>query len=157
KNGKKNITRALIIGIVIITLLYLLVNAAYINALGFQAAQRSNQIAADVLEKSPLQSWGGETVMCIVVMVSALGAVNGLIFTGARVYSTIGRDYAVLGWMSGWDRKHGAPVPALITQGVLVLLLIFLFGSTPGRDGINWLLDQTATGTEERVEKAADG
>jgi len=91
-------------------------------------------------------------------MISALGAVNGLILTGARVYSTIGKDYPILSWMSGWDRKHGAPVPALVTQGVLVVALLFLVGTTLGRDGINWVLAKTAVGTrtvavENKVEE----
>jgi amino acid transporter len=155
KNGKKNITRALIIGILIITVLYLLVNAAYINSLGFPQAQKSQQIAADVLNR-PFGK-GGVTVMCILVMISALGAVNGLIFTGARVYSTIGKDYPLLSWMGGWNRKHGAPVPALITQGVLALALVFLVGTTQGRDAINKALDATLLSTREVEVKDKDG
>jgi amino acid transporter len=135
RDGKKNITRALLIGILIITVLYLLVNAAYITSLGYQGAQRSQQVAADVLNNGFGKN--GEALMCVLVMVSALGAINGLVFTGARVYSTIGKDYPVLSWMGGWDRKHGAPVPALITQGVITLGLIFLVGTGAGRNAIN--------------------
>jgi amino acid transporter len=141
RDGKKNITRALVLGILIIAALYMLVNAAYINGLGFPGAQGSYQIAADVLNHA--FGTGGVTLMCVLVMVSALGAINGLIFTGARVYSTVGRDYPLLSWMGGWDRKHGAPVPALITQGALVLVLIFLVGTTHGRDAINEALELT--------------
>jgi amino acid transporter len=155
RNGKKNITRALLLGILIITTLYLLVNAAYINSLGFSTAQKSNQIAADVLNR-PFGK-GGVTFMCILVMISALGAINGLIFTGARVYSTIGKDYSILSWMSGWDRKHAAPVPALITQGALALALVFFVGTTAGREGVNWLLDQTATTTEQKKVQNEEG
>jgi amino acid transporter len=147
RNGRKNITRSLILGILIITVLYLLVNAAYIASLGFPKAQASRQIAADVLNAA--FGKGGVTLMCILVMVSALGAVNGLIFTGARVYSTIGKDYPLLSWMSGWDRKHGTPVPALITQGVLALGLVFLVGTTQGRDSINKLLGTTLLSERE--------
>jgi amino acid transporter len=59
--------------------------------------------------------------------------------------------------MSGWDRKHGAPVPALVTQGLLALGLIFLVGTQQGRDGINWLLDRTATTTQEKKVKTDEG
>jgi amino acid transporter len=145
RNGKKNITWALILGILIITALYLLVNAAYINSLGFPGAQKSTQIAADVLNNG--FGKGGVTVMCVLVMISALGAVNGLIFTGARVYSTVGKDYSILRWMAGWNREHGAPVPALVTQGVLALGLIFLVGTEQGRNGVNWVLEQTLIGS----------
>jgi amino acid transporter len=147
RNGKKNITRSLILGILLITALYLLVNAAYINSLGFPGAQKSQQIAADVLNSA--FGRGGVSLMCVLVMISALGAVNGLIFTGARVYSTIGKDYAILAWMSGWDRKHGAPVPALITQGFLALGLIFLVGTTEGREGINSVLEKTLLSSKQ--------
>jgi amino acid transporter len=151
RNGKKNITRALILGILIITVLYLLVNAAYINGLGYRSAQGSQQIAADVLNHA--FGKGGVTVMCLLVMTSALGAINGLIFTGARVYSTIGKDYPLLSWMSGWDRKHGAPVPALVTQGVLALALVFLFGTSQGRGLINNALEATQISSEEKAGK----
>src|SRR5262249_53547180 len=137
------------------TVLYLLVNAAYINALGFPAAQTSTQIAADVLNR-PFGK-GGEAAMCVLVMISALGAINGLIFTGARVYLTVGKDYPILSWMSGWDRKHGAPVPALITQGALALGLIFLFGTTQGRQAVNDALALTQTGTTEVQVKTDKG
>jgi amino acid transporter len=139
RDGKKNITRALVLGILIITALYLLVNAAYINSQGFAGAQQSKQIAADVLNRG--FGRGGETLMCVLVMVSALGAINGLIFTGARVYSTTGKDYSVLRWMAGWDTRHGAPVPALVTQGLITLGLIFLVGTGEGRGWMNQLLE----------------
>jgi APA family basic amino acid/polyamine antiporter len=152
KNGKKNITRALVLGILIITVLYLLVNAAYINSLGFRDAQGSRQIAADVLNNG--LGKGGVSLMCVLVMVSALGAVNGLIFTGARVYSTIGKDYPLLSWMGGWDRKHGAPVPALVTQGILALGLIFLAGTTGGRESVNRLLAESYLRTDTVVKES---
>lgn len=155
RNGKKNITRALVIGLVLITVLYLLVNAAYISALGFPQAQKSKQIAADVLDKA--FGRGGVTFMCVLVMVSALGAVNGLIFTGARVYSTIGREYPVLAWMGGWSKGRGAPVPALLTQGALALGLIFLVGTNEGRAGINRVLELTHLSSRRVVKGTPDG
>ncbi|MGL4552493.1 MAG: APC family permease, partial [Gemmataceae bacterium] len=155
RDGKKNITLALVLGILLITLLYVLVNYAYINALGYHGAQRSSQIAADVLNRG--FGKGGVALMCVLVMVSALGAVNGLIFTGARVYAKIGQDYRILSWMGGWSVGKGAPVPALVTQGVLALALVFLVGTKPGRDGINAVLDLTATTVEDKKAKDAAG
>ena len=155
RNGKKNITRALVLGILIITALYLLVNAAYINSLGFPAAQGSKQIAADVLEKGFGKN--GVALMCVLVMVSALGAVNGLIFTGARVYATIGKDYPIFSWMSGWSQKQGAPIPALLTQGVLAMGLIFLVGTNEGRGALNRVLESTLLESKEIAKKGPKG
>jgi amino acid transporter len=146
RNGKKNITRSLLIGIALITALYLLVNYAYISSQGYSKAAGSSQIAADVLQSG--FGKGGVVLMCVLVMISALGAVNGLIFTGARVYATIGKDYSVLRWMAGWARDRATPVPALVTQGVLALGLVFLVGTTAGRDAINRLLEMTYVYTQ---------
>ncbi len=136
RNGRRNITWALVLGLLLVTLLYMLVNVAYINSLGFPGAQASSQIAADVLDRGFGRD--GASAMCVLVMVSALGAINGLIFTGARVYSIVGQDHPVFSWMGGWSKKQGGtPVPALLTQGVITLGLIFLVGSSHGRDALN--------------------
>jgi len=155
RDGQRNIPRALMIGILLITVLYLLVNYAYINALGFQKAQASSQIAADVLNRG--FGRGGVLLMCALVMISALGAVNGLIFTGARIYSTTGKHFQLMRWMGGWSRANAAPISALITQGVLSLLLVFLVGTEQGRQSINTLLERTATTSEEKRIQHADG
>ncbi|MFQ3649853.1 MAG: amino acid permease [Gemmataceae bacterium] len=155
REGKRNIPRALMLGLLLITALYLLVNYAYINALGFQKAQASSQIAADVLNRG--FGRGGVALMCLLVMISALGAVNGLIFTGARIYSTTGQHFNLMRWMGGWSRTNGAPVSALVTQGVISLLLVFLVGTETGRQSINALLDKTATTSEVKRLKDAQG
>jgi len=129
KDGKKNITRSLVIGILIITLLYLLVNIAYIYSLGFNNAMAQ---ARSPPTFSTRVGKGGVTLMCVLVMVSALGAVNGLIFTGARRLRHHRQGLSILGWMGGWARKKGAPVPALITPGRACLALVFLVGTTGG-------------------------
>jgi amino acid transporter len=136
RDGKRNITRALILGILIVTALYVVVNIAYVRSLGFVDARNAgNQIAAVVLGR--VVGGHGASLMCVLVMVSALGALNGLIFTGARVYSTVGRDHPVFHWMGAWDRGRGTPIPALVTQGLITILFIFLVGTAWGRAAVN--------------------
>src|SRR5260370_905727 len=59
--------------------------------------------------------------------------------------------------MAGWSRGSKTPVPALVTQGVLALALVFFVGTEAGRDGFNWLLDKTATKKVELKAKDKDG
>ena len=54
---------ALMRGIIGITLIYLLVNIAYLHALGFEAARHSSTPAADVLE-NVCGPWAGRTLAC---------------------------------------------------------------------------------------------
>ena len=136
RDVKKNLARALFIGIAIITALYMLVNAAYINALGFKAASNpASQVAADVL-KLPLGEFG-ERAMSLLVMLSALGAVNGLIFAGSRVYSTLGRDHAIFSWMGGWSNARGTPTIALLVQALFCVGMILGVGTEQGQRLVN--------------------
>jgi amino acid transporter len=136
RDGRRNIPRALILGVAGITLLYLLVNAAYLWALGFDGARQSNAVAADVLGR--VLGPSGERAMCLLVMVSALGAVNGLIFAGSRVYSTLGADHSIFAWL-GRGRRRGAPLGAIVTQALLSLAMIVVLGTAAGRAGVDAL------------------
>ncbi len=131
KNGRRNIPRALVLGTSLIILIYVLVNFAYLNSLGYAAARDSKAIAADVLAV-PLGGWG-ERLMCLLVMISALGAANGLIFTTARVSLALGRDHALFAWLGHWHARRGTPYVALLTQGGISLFLILLVGTPVGQ------------------------
>jgi amino acid transporter len=75
--------------------------------------------------------------MSILVMVSALGAINGLIFTGSRVYSTLGGDYGLFAWLGKWNPRFGSPLGALLTQAVITLAMIGAVGTEVGRNTLN--------------------
>jgi amino acid transporter len=142
--GARNIPRALILGTAGITLIYLLVNGAYLTGLGFDGARNSRAVAADVLAR-PLGEWG-ERCMCLLVMVSALGTVNGLIYAGSRIYSTLGTDHAVFGWLGRWHGLRGTPYVALLTQASICLAMIAVIGSSFGREAVDSLFTSLGVG-----------
>ena len=131
RDQRRNMPRALVLAIVGITLIYLAVNAAYLHALGFDAAQQTATPAADAMEKV-CGAWGGRAIG-ILVMLSALGAINGMILTGTRVYATWGEDYPAFGWLGKWNRRLAAPIHAIAVQAVVAVLLILLVGTAGGR------------------------
>lgn len=131
KDKRRNIPRALLAGTAGVALIYLLVNAAYLNGLGFEAAKSSRAIAADVLQ-GPLGS-AGAGLMSALVMVSALGAVNGLVLTGARIYAAAGADFPAFSVLARWHSHRGTPVAALVAQMVITLGLVLLVGHDLGR------------------------
>ncbi len=75
-----DITRSLVIGTLGITLVYLAVNAAYILGLGFDNARQYRPTIASDLMRLGLGEPGARA-MNVLVMISALGAINGLLFT----------------------------------------------------------------------------
>jgi amino acid transporter len=132
------VPRALVFGIAGIAIIYLLVNAAYLLVLGFDGARSTATPAAEVMEQA-LGPWGGRTIS-LLVMLSALGAINGMILTGTRVYATWGVDYAGLAWLSKWNRG-AAPVAAIVIQAAVAISLIVLVGTMIGRNAFDAALN----------------
>jgi basic amino acid/polyamine antiporter, APA family len=144
RDQKRNLPRALLIGIAGITVVYLLVNAAYLTVLGFQEARDTMTPAADVMRRA-LGPWGAKAIS-VLVMVSALGAINGMILTGARVYATVGEDHALFAALGRWNRKRGAPVAAIAAQALIALLLVVAVGTENGRAAIDACLRMLGVG-----------
>ena len=138
RDQRRNVPRALLAGIAGITAIYLAVNIAMLAVLGFDAARKTYTPAADVLEKV-LGVWGGRGIS-VLVMISALGAINGMILTGSRVYATVGVDHRVFSWMVRGSRKKATPAAALGAQAVISVLLIIAVGTDAGRQAIDAVL-----------------
>lgn len=140
RDGKRNIPRALLFGIGAITLIYVLVNLAYVLGLGFTQAAQVSDLPETVLRNA--LGAEGARAMRYIVMASALGAVNGLIFTGSRVYATLGADHRLFGFLGHWRPGRGTPFLALFLQALIVVGLAFLFGTAQGHNAINRSLDE---------------
>jgi amino acid transporter len=78
--------------------------------------------------------------MCVLVMVSALGGINGLIFTGSRVYATLGEDHRVFAWLGRWHPRLGTPVWSLLAQAGVALAMIVSVGTPSGRNALDGLM-----------------
>jgi amino acid transporter len=135
RNRRRNLPLALIGGVGAITLIYLAVNAAYLATLDFHAAGRAATPAADVLETA-VGPWGAKAVSAL-VMISALGAINGMVLAGARVYAVMGADHRVMAWLGGWRSGQGAPRSALAAQAAVTLAMVLAVGTERGRATID--------------------
>jgi amino acid transporter len=126
RHPHKNILRALVLGTLLVTAVYLLVTGALLHALGFAGVRGAEAVAADVLHLG-LGAWGSRFIS-LLVCVSALGAINGMIFTGARITYAMGCEHRLYAWLGQWNRQRGTPVRALIVQAAITLGLLIGFG-----------------------------
>jgi len=127
RHPRRNIVRALLLGTLAVTVIYLLVNVAFLHALGLAGARHTTP-ATDVLELAIGPRAG--RVISLLICISALGAINGQIFTGARIYYAMGTDHRLYSWLGQWDARRGQPVRSLLVQGAITLVLVVGFGST---------------------------
>lgn len=121
RDPKRNIRRALVIGTLLVTCIYLAVNLAYLAALGYRGVCTSETIAADMFAL-PFGA-PGKKVISALVMVSSLGSIHGLLFTGMRLYGTFGRDHPLFAWLAGKQNETHS-LGALFAQAAFSILLI---------------------------------
>lgn len=127
RNPRRNIVRALVLGTVAVTVLYLLVNAAFLFALGYEGVANSEVVATDTV--STVFPETGARLISALICISALGAVNGLIFAGARISYAVGAEHRVFHRLGRWNSRTDTPVAALVVQGILAVILVLALGS----------------------------
>lgn len=127
RDPQRNILRALVIGTATVTALYLLANLAFLRALGFDGVQRSQAVATDTVARV-LPNLAPRIVAAL-ICISALGATNGLILTGARISYAVGRDHPWFRPLGFWHPRRGTPANALWLQGGMAVALILALGS----------------------------
>jgi len=126
RNRERNMARALLLSIGLVTLLYLLVNLAYLKGLGYEAMARSDAVAADLLRR--VWGSGGEKLISVMIAIAALTSVNGSMIVGARSNFALGRDWPLLRFLARWDEASGSPRTAMLVQGAIALALV-VFGA----------------------------
>jgi basic amino acid/polyamine antiporter, APA family len=124
KDGHRNMVRALVISILLITLLYLLVTWAYWSGLGLEGMAKSEALASDLLRKAFGAT--GEKVIVVLVAVAALTSINATMIVGARSSYAVGRDWPALKKLAHWDGERGTPAVAMHLQNTAALLLVLL-------------------------------
>jgi amino acid transporter len=137
---QRNMVRVLVGSIGAIALVFLLVNLAYLKGLGLSAIASSEVVAADLMRQ--VLGEVGAQFISLLIAVSALGAIQGTIFTGARTNYALGEDWKLFSWLGHWNEQTQTPLNALMVQGTITLALILL--GTLTRSGFATMVEYTA-------------
>lgn len=119
----KNIPRATLLGIVFVTLLYMLVNLSYFQVLDINSVQASDFVAADAA-----RVMGGEyavKLISILVIISVIGCLSAMIISGARVAYAMGKDRVLPPILAYVSPKNHSPNVALCLQMVWSIVLVW--------------------------------
>lgn len=125
RNPEKTLPRAIIGGVVVVVIVYVSANWAYLTMLGHQQTATSKSIAADAVARV-FPGWGARGVAAAVT-VSAFGVLNAQLLSGPRLIYGMARDgrfftpFARLG-------ASGTPIAAILLLGLSGLGLLFLAG-----------------------------
>lgn len=129
KNSDRNVPLALILGSSLVLVIYLGINTAYFFALPFGeiASSSSSRFpeALPVATKAVMTFWSGEGMafLSLLFVISALGAMNGSILTGARVPYAMAKDGLFFKFFAKLHPKTAVPFLCVLFQGALACAL----------------------------------
>jgi APA family basic amino acid/polyamine antiporter len=118
----RTIPRALIIGTLIVTVTYILMNTVYLYVMPLDQVAASNRVAADLADT--LLGSGGGILLSVIVLFSTFGALTGIILASPRVYLAMARDGVLFRWAGAVHPTRGTPHLALLLQAVWASILV---------------------------------
>ena len=120
---ERNVPRALIFGMLIVILVYLITNLAYFYALPLSEILTANSTAyRDALpvaaKAAQTFSRYGAQIVSLAFMISAIGALNGITLMNARVPFAMARNGLFFGGLSKLNETSSVPSNAIWFQGI---------------------------------------
>ncbi|MBG6111095.1 APA family basic amino acid/polyamine antiporter [Flavobacterium sp. CG_9.10] len=133
KEPKKNIPRSLFLGTLIVTVIYVLANLAYLALLPIQGTPNASDIASNGIMFASNDRVGaaaasmimgniGVFVMAALIMVSTFGCNSGLILSGGRLFFAMAKDGLFFKQATELN-KNQVPAKALWVQCVWACVL----------------------------------
>ncbi|XP_076032329.1 L-type amino acid transporter sobremesa isoform X8 [Oratosquilla oratoria] len=122
KNPYKNLPRAIIIGLPLVTVCYLLVNVSYLAVMSTEELLSSETVA--VKFGGEIVGRAGEVIMVIAVAFSTFGAANGSAFTSGRLCFVAAREGHMVDVLSYVHTKKLTPSPALLFNAAIALVMV---------------------------------
>lgn len=123
KNPSKILPRAIILGLVIIILLYLIINLAYVKVIGFEQLKTAKSIAALLAEN--IFGKTGFTVLSVLIFFSVLGYVNVNLLSNPRAMYAMAEDKALPAIFAKTTKKHGVMAFSLTIFTLLSIFTLF--------------------------------
>lgn len=122
KDTKRDLPRSLITGALIVTFVYVMMNAAYLVMFTPAEMAGTKAIASDIFGQ--LIGPAGKIAVTVAVLISASGALNSTILTGGRIPFAVAHDYPRFSWFAKVDQKFATPLRALVLNGVWSSVLV---------------------------------
>jgi len=118
----RTIPRALLLGVLLVTVCYVALNAIYFYLLPLESVIGSNRVAADAADA--VLGGGGGAVMSALVVFSTFGALIGIVLAGPRVYFAMARDGLLFSWLGAVHPVYRTPYRAILLQGAWASVLV---------------------------------
>jgi len=126
RNPRRNLPLAFTCGVLLVTVVYLLVSAAFLSVVPLQHIASNTTFVAQFGEA--LFGAAGGKVLSACVVLSVLGGLMALTMAAPRVYYAMARDGAFFSAFGRLHPRFGTPANSILLQTCMALLIL-LFGA----------------------------
>lgn len=127
KNPRQVIPKSILIGIGLVLGVYWTVNTVYHYALGMEGMRGTVTPAADVAVL--MIGSVGAAILSLLVIVSAIGSINGTMMSATRVYFAMARDGLFFRWLDHVHPVFRTPSRAIIAHCGWAAVILLVRGS----------------------------
>lgn len=120
----RTLPRALLYGVMIVTLVYILTSTVFFYLVPLEAVTSGETFAAQA--GAVLFGRAGAQVFSVIVIVAVLGSLAALMMSAPRVYFAMARDGLFINAVAALHPQFGTPARAIALQGLLASLLVVL-------------------------------
>ncbi|HAF12822.1 MAG TPA: amino acid transporter [Blastocatellia bacterium] len=121
REPRKNLPRALIIGVISVVILYLAVNFVCVRVLGVSGLASTTTPASDVMRLALGQT--GARAIAAGIAISTLGFLSQGMLTAPRVYFAMAEDGLFFKSVGQLHPKTHVPILAIVMQGMLAIVI----------------------------------
>lgn len=125
KDPSKNLPRAFIISVAVVTLIYVGVMVVINGTLNLDEAVNTNTPLVDVADM--MAGTPGKLLIAFAGILATLSTANAAIMSSSRFPFAMGRDALIPQWFMHIHKKFDTPSRAILTSGIIMILLLLLF------------------------------
>jgi APA family basic amino acid/polyamine antiporter len=124
RNPERNMPRALLLGVLAVTLVYILVTSVFVYLVPIERITSDQTFMAQAGER--LFGAAGATLMAALVVLCVLACLAALLMLSPRVYYAMARDGLFFHAIAKTHLAYGTPARAIAVQALLASLLVAL-------------------------------
>lgn len=125
-DAPRNVPRAMIMGTMVVTTIYVLINLAYMLLLPLPAIQATTRVAGDAV--ATVIPFGGQLV-AIAIAISIFGTISIYTTSAPRIYFAMAKDKIFFPQLAHIHPRFHTPTIAMGVQAVWAILLLIFWGT----------------------------
>ncbi len=122
----RNVTRSILLGVLVVMAAYVSANLAYIYVLGQSRIAGAERVATDAM--AAMVGPTGATFMTLAILCSIFGAISANVLAGPRVFFAMARDGRLFSWLAAVHPTYETPANAIWALGAWAAVLTLTGG-----------------------------